>query len=111
MRPGLFHQHRHFVGDESGIRGGGAEHGQAAAMASRRDEQVRPLKLDDDLLDPTGTEVRTRASGQALHTGRQGGQVLGVVALQALGRGHGQPVAREDHGLPEVLYPISKIIE
>ena len=111
MRASALDQHRHLVGDKASVGIGGAERREATAVPGRCDEEQRLLQLDDGLADFADTEALAGAPGQALHRRGQSGQMFGVLAAQVPRCGDDKPVAREDHGFPEVVHTISEIVE
>ena len=93
------HQDCHLVRDQAHVGGGRAEHSQATALAGGGHEQEQFVHLDDGLPDVPAAEVLPGTTGQALEAGRDGRQVLGILAAQIPGGSDGQTVAGQDQGL------------
>src|SRR5262249_8786611 len=111
MRPDALDQDRHLIGDEAHVGRGRAEHGQAASVARRGHEQEDVVHLDDGLADAPAAEVLTGAPGEALETGRDGGQVLRILAGEALRSPDGEAVAGQDEGLVDLVDPGDEIVK
>ena len=77
-------EHGHLIGNVPGrICVSGSKHGETAALASRGDEQESRFHLHDRLPRLASAEMLSDTPGQALESGRDRGQMLGVVATQA----------------------------
>src|SRR5215475_13465321 len=111
MRPDALDQDRHLIGDEAHVGRGRAEHGQAASLARRGHEQEDVVHLNDGLADAPAAEVLTGAPCEALETGRDGGQVLSILAGEALRSPDGEAIAGEDEGLVDLVDPGDEIVK
>src|SRR5256886_4695943 len=111
MRPDALDQDRHLIGDEAHVGSGRAEHGQAASLAGRGYEQEDVVHLDDGLADAAAAEVLADAPREALEACRHGGQVLGILAVEALRGPDGESVAGEDEGLVDLVDPGDEIVK
>src|SRR5215469_4855649 len=111
MRPDALDQDRHLIGDEAHVSRGWAEHGQAASLAGRGHEQEDVVHLDDGLADAAAAEVLAGAPCEALEARRHGGQVLGILAGEALRSPDGEAVAGEDKSLVDLVDPRHEIVK
>ncbi|CAD5913519.1 protein of unknown function [Streptomyces sp. KY75] len=101
----------HLVGHLPDIGFCGGQHTQAAAVARGGHEEQRLVELDHGLAGPPRPEVPPRTARQAVQTGRDRGQVLGVLAGQSRTGPGDQAVVRQHQGVPYVLHPAGEIVK
>src|ERR1700722_1967333 len=75
-------EQRHLIGDQARVGAEISQYRETTAIAGCGDEQERRLQLDDRLTRAAAVEMLAKASGQALESGRDGGQMLRILAGQ-----------------------------
>src|SRR5262249_13626904 len=100
----------HLVRDEADVDVALTEHGQAGTAAGGGDEQETVVHLDHRPADAAAAEVQAGAPGKAVQAGRHGGEVLRVVAVEALRRADEQPVGGQHDRLLRPLDAADQVV-
>jgi hypothetical protein len=110
MRANTRDEHFQFVCDDTSISVFGSQHCDASTATAGRDEDDSRLHLDHNLSHSSAPKPLTSGARQAVHPGRNRGQVLGVLPSEPARAGNQNPVARQHLGLIDPGHSINEVI-